>query len=146
MKKFVCILFALMLACLAASSIAEEPFTVTDPNPEAREEDYAGDWICAYAGHGKDAFDAASHLSDLGMESLMTIHIENGFASFTGMPDIGTDPIPFKYVDGSMVFEPEEGFRVFTLQLLQDGTLSMKFNMVEVAAVLYLFRVHQPEA
>lgn len=140
MKKFVSILLVLMLICLTISSLAEGAFTVTDPNPEATEEDYAGDWVCAYAGHGKDVFDAASHLSDLGMESLMTIHIENGLVSFTGMPDIGTDPLPFKYADGAMVFEPEEGVTVFTLQLLQDGTLSMKFNMVEVAAVLYLFR------
>ena len=141
MKNFVSILLALLLVCLTVSSIGEQTFTVAEPDPEALEEDYAGDWICAYAGHGKDVFDAESHLSDLGMESLMTIHIENGFASFTGMPDMGTDPFPFQYVGGAMVFEPEEGFTVFTLQLLQDGTLSMKFNMVEAAAVLYLFRV-----
>ena len=140
MKTFVSILLALILVCMAVSTIAEGTFVVTDPNPNALEEDYAGDWVCAYAGHDKNVFDAESHLSDLGMESLMTIHIENGLASFTGMPDIGTDPIPFKYADGAMVFEPEEGVTVFTLQLLQDGTLSMKFNMVEVAAILYLTR------
>ena len=146
MKKFVSVLLALMLVCLTVSSMAEQPFTVAEPDPEALEADYAGDWICAYAGHGKDAFEAESHLSDLGMESLMTIHIENGFASFTGMPEMGADPIPFTYAGGAMVFEPEEGLVIFTLQLLQDGTLSMKFNMVEAAAVLYLFRVQEPEA
>ena len=146
MKKFVSVLLALMLVCLTVSSMAEQPFAVAEPDPEALEADYAGDWICAYAGHGQEVFDAESHLSDLGMESLMTIHIENGFAYFTGMPEMGADPIPFTYVGGAMVFEPEEGLVIFTLQLLQDGTLSMKFNMVEAAAVLYLFRVEEPEA
>lgn len=140
-KHFVSILLALLLVCLTASSMAETAFAVAESNPEALEADYEGDWICAYAGHGQEVFDAESHLGDLGMESLMTIHIENGFASFNGMPDMGADPIPFTYVDGAMVFEPEEGLKIFTLQLLQDGTLSMKFNMVEMAAVLYLFRV-----
>ncbi|MBQ6961481.1 MAG: hypothetical protein IJP78_10945 [Clostridia bacterium] len=141
MMKFVSILLALLLVCLTVSSMAEQPFAVAEPNPEALEADYAGDWLCAYAGHGKDVFEAESHLSDLGMESLMTIHIENGLVSFTGMPEMGTDPFPFRYADGAMVFEPEEGLVIFTLQLLRDGTLSMKFNMVEAAAVLYLFRV-----
>ncbi len=109
MKNFVSILLALLLVCLTVSSMAEQPFTVAEPDPEALEADYAGDWICAFAGHGKDVFDAESHLSDLGMESLMTIHIENGFASFAGMPDMGTDPFPFQYVDGAMGFEPEDG-------------------------------------
>ena len=140
MKNFVSVLLALLLVCVTVSSMAEQPFAVAEPNPEALEADYAGDWVCAYAGHGKDAFEAEPHLSDLGMESLMTVHIENGFASFTGMPDMGADPLPFHYADGAMVFEPEEGLVIFTLQLLQDGTLSMKFNMVEAAAVLYLFR------
>ena len=141
MMKFVSILLALLLVCLTVSSMAEQPFAVAEPNPEALEADYAGDWLCAYAGHGKDVFEAESHLSDLGMESLMTIHIENGLVSFTGMPEMGTDPFPFRYADGAMVFEPEEGLVIFTLQLLRDGTLSMKFYMVEAAAVLYLFRV-----
>ena len=141
MMKFVSILLALLLVCLTVSSMAEQPFAVAEPNPEALEADYAGDWLCAYAGHGKDVFEAESHLSDLGMESLMTNHIENGLVSFTGMPEMGTDPFPFRYADGAMVFEPEEGLVIFTLQLLRDGTLSMKFNMVEAAAVLYLFRV-----
>ena len=44
-----------------------------------------------------------------------------------------------------MVFESEKGFVIFTLQLLQDGTLSMKFNMGEAAAILYLFRAEAPE-
>ena len=127
MKKFVSILLALMLVCLTVSSMAEQPFTVAEPNPDAQEADYAGDWVCAYAGHGKDAFEAESHLSDLGMESLMTIHIENGLASFTGMPDMGTDPLPFHYADGAMVFEPEEGLVIFTLQLLQENEFIRNF-------------------
>lgn len=146
MKKLLSVLLALMLACLSAASLAETAFTLTDPDPKAPEEAYAGDWVCAYAGQGKDVFDAPSHLSDLGMESLLTIHIEDGFVSFSGIPEIGSDPFPFRYTEGAMVFEPEEGLTVFTLQLLQDGTLSMKFNMVEAAAVLYLFRAEAPEA
>ncbi len=41
-----------------------------------------------------------------------------------------------------MVFESEKGFVIFTLQ---DGTLSMKFNMGEAAAIFYLFRAEAPE-
>ena len=67
MKTFVSILLALILVCMAVSSIAEGTFVVTDPNPNALEEDYAGDWVCAYAGHDKNVFDAESHLSDLGI-------------------------------------------------------------------------------
>ena len=50
MKKLLSVLLALMLACLSAASLAETAFTLTDPDPKAPEEAYAGDWVCAYAG------------------------------------------------------------------------------------------------
>ena len=143
MKKLISVLLALALACALVPSLADGTFTVTGANPEALAEDYTGKWVCAYAGHGTDVFDAASHLEDLGMTELMTIEIRDNTAAFTGMPDLGTDPLSLQFENGAMVFAPAPDVTVFTLQLLQDGALSMKFNMIEQAGVLYLFRAEE---
>ena len=39
------------------------------------------------------------------------------------------------FEDGMLYFEPQKDDRVFTLQLLEDGMVTMKFNQIEMAPV-----------
>ena len=142
MKTAVYVFLALLLVCLLIPATAEGnagTFTVAEPNPEATAEDYEGNWVCTYADIGGRLFEAESDLELLGMDSLLTLKIENGTAAFTGLAELGTDPLPLTFSEGNMCFMPEENVTVFTLRLLQDGTVSMNFNMIEFGPTLYLF-------
>lgn len=143
MKKIVSILMIILMICAFLPAMAEnaaETFVPAELNPEATEADYAGEWACAWAMIRGNLFAAETNLEALGMDSLLTLKIENGMGTFTGLKELGADPLPLVFVDGTLVFEPEKDIRVLTLQLLQDGTVSMNFNMVEFAPTLYLFR------
>jgi sodium-dependent dicarboxylate transporter 2/3/5 len=80
-------------------------------------------------------------------QKTVELKIEDGMAFFTGMPELETEPLPVTFADGALCFQPEENVIVFTLQLLEDGALSMRFNMIEFGPVLYLFpAIMEPEA
>ena len=146
MKKAVCILAALALLCAMLPALAES-YTPGEPDPEAEAQDYEGSWVCAYADIAGNMLDAQNELETLGMTSLLTLKIEDGMAFFTGMPELETEPLPMIFADGALCFQPEENVTVFTLQLLEDGALSMRFNMIEFGPVLYLFpAIMEPEA
>ena len=139
MKKLTSIFLVLVLLLPVLPTMAE--YTAADAYPDALAENYSGDWICAYGEVNGKVFEAESNLETLGMDSLLTLRIEDGTASFTGIKELGTDPMPLTFADGAMLFQPEEGVTVLTLQLLQDDVISMKFNMIPFGPTLYLVRV-----
>ena len=146
MKKAVCILAALALLCAMLPAMAES-YTPGEPDPEAAALDYEGSWVCAYAEIAGNMLDAQNELETLGMTSLLTLKIEDGMAIFTGMPELEAEPLPMTFADGALCFQPEENVIVFTLQMLEDGCLSMCFNMVQFGPTLYLFpSIVEPEA
>ena len=146
MKKTVCILAALALLCAMLPGLAEG-YTPGEPDPAATAQDYEGNWVCAYADIAGTVFAAETDLERLGMTSLLTLKIENGMASFTGLPELSAEPLPLTFADGALCFQPEENVIVFTLQMLEDGCLSMCFNMVQFGPTLYLFpSIVEPEA
>ena len=139
MKKLIALLIALLM--LPALVFAAEGYTPAEPKTDASAEDYNGEWICRYAGSGSNISEVESRLESFGMHSVLTMEFRDGTASFVGISEMENGPVPFTLSDGAMVFEPEEGVRVFTLKMLQDGVIVLTFDMVDVAVPLYLFRV-----
>ena len=141
MKKTAMIL--LMTLCLLLPVMANGEsarYTPAAPVQEAKAEDYAGEWICLYASITGEVIDTESHLDELGMESVLTVSVEGAEATFSGLPELGPGALPVVFSEGAMYFEPEEGIRVLTLRMLEDGAMVMNFSMMEFAPTLYLFR------
>ena len=139
MKKITAILLSLLLALTALPAVAE--YTAQEPAPDALMEDYFGPWICVWAEVAGNMFEAETDLEILGMDTILTLIVdEDGMAAFTGIPELSAEKMPLTFLDGAMLFEPEAGFTVLTLQLLQDGVIRMTFNMVPGAPTLYLCR------
>ncbi|MBQ7454895.1 MAG: hypothetical protein IJS53_00510 [Clostridia bacterium] len=151
MKRMMILLLAALLACVSVLSFAEAPeapYVPAKPNAEALAEDYQGEWLCAWAQLRDEVFEAESDLEVLGMTEALTLTIGDGFAVALGIPELEGDPLPMTFEEGALVFQPVPEVRVFTLQLLEDGVMSLTFNMVEGAPVLYLVHVEEeaPEA
>lgn len=140
MKKTAAMLLALLIACAGVLAAAEESYVPADPDLQARTEDYAGAWVCLYAGWPGNMMKTADHLEDLYVTEAPIMKIEGTAAVFTGLTEMGTDPVPLtEEEDGALSFIPEENVKVFTLRLLHDGVIAMKFNMIEFAPVFYFF-------
>ena len=138
MKKFLAVLLALL--CLTVPVLGEEAalYVPAEPNPEALAEDFTGAWICKYA-MTQEMVETESNLEMLGMTDVLTLKIEDGFAVFSGIPELGTDPIPLAFEEGALFFQPAPEIRVFTLRMLLDGTVAMTFDMIQFGPILYLF-------
>ena len=133
MKRTFLLLMALLLVWAVLPAGAEVPETVAEVNPEAAPEDFAGEYVCGYLlVQGKPV---PADLEAMRTEEVPTLRIEGETAVFTGLTEMGTDPVKLVFADGTLCFEPEENVRVFTLRLLQDDTVTMTFDMMEFAPV-----------
>ena len=143
MKKFLSVLLALL--CLAIPVLAEDAalYIPAETNPEAQAEDFTGEWICKCA-MVQEMVETESNLEMLGMTDVLTLKIEDGFAVFSGIPELGSDPIPLTFEEGALFFQPAPEVRVFSLRMLLDGTVAMTFDMIQFGPTLYLFPV-EPE-
>lgn len=134
MKRISALILALMMVCLAAFAAAE----VAAPKEDAQAEDFAGAWVCSYVvTHDGKKLDAATNLEVMNTQEVPTLTIEGNFAAFAGFAEMGTDPVPLTFADGAFAFEPEANVRIFTLRYLEDGALSLTFDMVQFAPTFY---------
>ena len=144
MKKIFAVLLVLALAAILLPASAES-YTPAAQKADAVPEDFIGDWVCKYADNRGTIVDAESHLEELGMYKPMTVSIGDTLAEFSGIQEMESGAMPISFAGGTMVFEPEPGVTVFTLTPLEDGAIMMKFNMIEGAWPLYLFKVEAEE-
>lgn len=144
MKKIISLLLAFLMITLMIPATAEG-YTPAEPKTDAAAEEYDGEWICKYASIRKELFETESRLEDLGMYQPLTMKFKDGMAGFTGIKEMEQGETPFAMSEGTMVFEPEEGVKVFILTMLQDGVVALSYGMIEGAPTLYLFRVEAEE-
>ena len=100
--------------------------TATDMTPTA--EDFAGEYSCTTIAFG-------NNIVPLG-EDPYTLTIDGEEAVVVGIKELGTDPLKLQYDDGELYWvPPEESERVFTLRLLEDGVVTLTFDLIPEAPV-----------
>ena len=140
MKKTLAVLLALLMILSALPALADG-YTPAEPKADAAAEEYAGEWVCHYAIVNKEMINADENPEPLGIDTAFTMKITEDSVVVAGMKELGTDPLPLVFVDGTYCFEPEEGVRVFTIRLLEDGNFSLTFDMMELSPVFFFFPV-----
>ena len=137
MLAMVCCAVMAFLAAFGAGTqmkaLAEAKTTLADIKADATLEDYAGEYTCVCLFMQDNLIPATPETMQ--EAEIPTLKIENDEATFTGFAEMGTDPVKLTFEDGMLYFEPEKDDRVFTLQLLEDGMVTMKFNQIEMAPV-----------
>ena len=136
--RLLALLLAALLLALPACGRAAPAATET-PAAEPAEpavptaEDFAGAYACTHMIVNGQMQEADPET--LRVDQLPTMTVADGFATFTGLTEMGTDPVPLDYADGALCFIPEPSTTVFTLNLLDDGMVTMTFNMIPNAPV-----------
>ena len=118
--------------------------TIADVKTDAALEDFAGEYICTSLMMQGNLIPAT--LEAMQTAEKPTLTIKGDEATFTGLEEMGTDPVKLTFEDGQLYFEPEKDVRVFTLHLLQDGMVTMKFNMIEMAPVFCFTAAEEPRS
>ena len=115
-----------------------EQIEVADVNPEAAAEDFAGEWICKYAGSGDMVLNAEA----LGMGNT-TATVADGKLALAGNESFtilfGPDPIEMTYANGSMSYTADiAGISlIMEATLLQDGMLCLTVSMGEETSLYF---------
>lgn len=136
MKKTASLLLAFVLLWMMIPAMAEgKAFTIADVNSEATLEDFSGEYVCTFISFGDTVLPAT--LEVMQTQEIPTLKIAEGKATFTGIAEMGTDPVALIFADGELSFVPEKDVTVFTLRLLMDGVVSMTFDVIEAAPVFY---------
>ena len=138
MKKLFAVMLTLVMILSVLPVLADE-YTPAEPKTDADAKEYAGEWVCHYAIVNKEMINADENPEPLGINTAFTMKITENSVVVAGMKELGTDPLPLVFVDGTYCFEPEEGVRVFTLRLLEDGNFSLTFDMMELSPVFFFF-------
>ena len=69
-------------------------------------------------------------------QEIPTLKIAEGKATFTGIAEMGTDPVALIFADGELSFVPEKDVKVFTLRLLMDQADPESLRADSVAGAL----------
>ena len=121
------LLCAVLLVLLTAWNVQgfAEPAA---PVPQA--EDFAGAYLCTTISFGENV------ILPLEGDGPCILKIDGYEALIDGIPELGTEPLPLQYAEGELYFQPaEEDERVFTLRLLEDGTVTLTFDRIPEAPV-----------
>ncbi len=119
-----------------------ESITIAAVNPDAAASDFDGEWKIAYIGVDGMAIDA----SQAG-EDFPGLLVENSSVKFTGgtaMNDLfGNDALALTFAGGALSYNLKAGDVAIALRLeiLQDGMLSLLFDMGSGASSMYFTRV-----
>ncbi len=128
MKKAITALLCAALLLVAAvcpglaESSAPDAFV---PLPE----DFAGEYTCSTIAFGENVV-------PLDAEAPYTLSITEEEAVFSGIAELGTEPLKLCFEDGEFYWiPPEEDVRVFTLRLQEDGLVTLTFDQIPEAPV-----------
>ncbi len=71
-------------------------------------------------------------------EDPYTLTIDGDEAVVVGLSELGTDPLKLQFENGELYWvPPEKDVRVFTLRLLEDGTVTLSFDTIPEAPVFH---------
>lgn len=128
MKRTLLLCSMLLLALLLAWNALGAAESAAAPVPQP--EDFAGAYLCTTISFGEDV------ILPLEGEGPYILKIDGYEALIDGIPELGTEPLPLQYAEGELYFQPaEEDERVFTLRLLEDGTVTLTFDRIPEAPV-----------
>ena len=74
-----------------------------------------------------------------------TLSIDGDTAVIVGIEELGTDTKTLEKEDGTMYWIAPDGARVFTLRLLEDGTVTLTFDTIPEAPVFRFDPVQKTE-
>ena len=133
MKKTLALILALCLTLAACSAFAAaEEAVVLIPAPQTDLENdaaFQGDWKVAQLLLGDQLIELEAALSLMGGSFPLSFQIADGKLIAQKPDGTGTEEIAYVFENSQLVAQDEEG--VYTLQLLEDGTLMISMPAAE---------------